>query len=63
VERYERLYRRGSYVDPAYRRALGERVGPLLRRHGLTGSAATLRGAAAASPPPPPPGGEQLSLL
>ena len=37
VEPYARLYRRGAYVDGAYRRALGERVAPLLRRHGLTG--------------------------
>jgi hypothetical protein len=37
VEPYARLYRRGAYVDAAYRRALGERVAPLLRRHGLTG--------------------------
>ena len=37
VEPYARLYRRGSYVDPAYRRVLAERVAPLLRRHGLDG--------------------------
>jgi hypothetical protein len=42
VEPYARLYRRGSYVDPAYRRALAERVAPLLRRHGLTGAVAPL---------------------
>ena len=36
VEPYARLYRRGSYVDPAYRRVLAARVAPLLRRHGLT---------------------------
>ena len=35
VEPYARLYRRGAYVDPEYRRALGRRVAPLLRRHGL----------------------------
>ncbi len=35
VEPYARLYRRGAYVDPDYRRALAERVAPLLRRHGL----------------------------
>jgi hypothetical protein len=37
VEPYARLYRRGSYVNPAYRRVLAERVAPLLRRHGLDG--------------------------
>ncbi|MDT7580907.1 MAG: hypothetical protein QOK35_2171 [Pseudonocardiales bacterium] len=36
VEPYARLYRRGAYVDPEYRRALAARVAPLLRRHGLT---------------------------
>jgi DNA repair photolyase len=61
VAAYGRLYRRGAYVDPAYRRALAERVGPLLRRHGLAGSLPTIRPAAA--PPRPEPGGEQLSLL
>jgi DNA repair photolyase len=61
VAAYGRLYRRGAYVDPAYRRVLAERVGPLLRRHGLTGNPATIRPAAA--PPRPEPGGEQLSLL
>jgi DNA repair photolyase len=61
VEAYGRLYRRGAYVDPAYRRSLAERVGPLLRRHGLAGGAPTIR--PAAPPPRPEPGGEQLSLL
>lgn len=35
VEEYQRLYRRGSYADPAYRRALERRVRPLLERYGL----------------------------
>jgi DNA repair photolyase len=56
---YERLYRRGAYVDPAYRRSLAERVAPLLRRYGLA-SVPTIRPAA---PQPPEPDGEQLSLL
>jgi DNA repair photolyase len=60
VPAYERLYRRGAYVDPAYRRSLSERVGPLLRRHGLASGVPTIR---PATPPPPEPGGEQLSLL
>jgi len=54
VEPYARLYRRGSYVDPAYRRALAERVAPLLRRHGLTSEVAPLpassRGTDSAAP-------------
>ncbi|HWE88719.1 MAG TPA: intein-containing Rv2578c family radical SAM protein [Pseudonocardiaceae bacterium] len=32
---YRNLFARGSYVDRRYRRMLAERVGPLLRRHGL----------------------------
>ena len=35
VPRYERLYRRGAYADPEYRKALAARVRPLLRSHGL----------------------------
>ena len=44
VEPYARLYRRGAYVDPEYRRALAARVAPLLRRHGLTTAVAPLPG-------------------
>lgn len=32
---YQRLYAKGSNADVGYRRWLGTRVGPLLRRHGL----------------------------
>jgi len=64
VERYERLYRRGAYADPAYRRALGERVGPLLRRHGLAGGVSTIRSAPVTQGEhAADPGGEQMSLL
>ena len=35
VPRYRELYARGSYVSKPYRERLGERVAPLLRRHGL----------------------------
>jgi DNA repair photolyase len=35
VPAYRRLYARGSNADIGYRRWLGARVGPLLRRHGL----------------------------
>ncbi len=62
VEPYARLYRRGAYVDPAYRRALGERVGPLLRRHHLDGSFPVLRGQVGPEPTAAP-GPEQLTLL
>jgi len=67
---YARLYRRGSYVDAEYRRTLGARVAPLLRRHGLASSVGVVRGAppdpgelARAAVHVPEPGGEQLSLL
>jgi DNA repair photolyase len=60
VSAYERLYHRGAYVDPGYRKALSERIGPLLRRHGLAGGVPTIRPAA---PPPAEVDGEQLSLL
>jgi DNA repair photolyase len=64
VERYERLYRRGAYVDPAYRRVLGERVAPLLRRHGLAGGISTVRTAPVTQGEhDPAPAGEQMSLL
>ncbi|MCR6490739.1 intein-containing Rv2578c family radical SAM protein [Amycolatopsis sp. OK19-0408] len=65
VPRYRELYARGSYVDRAYRRRLGERVAPLLRRHGL----APKTGYDARSPEPAPelppeaPAVEQLRLL
>ncbi|GAA2554472.1 intein-containing Rv2578c family radical SAM protein [Pseudonocardia hydrocarbonoxydans] len=67
VEPYARLYRRGSYVDAAYRRGLAARVAPLLRRHGLTASTGVVR----AGPDPSElarsavhaPEAEQLSLL
>src|SRR3712207_4251090 len=42
VEPYARLYRRGAYVDPGYRRDLAARVAPLLRRHGLSGAVTPL---------------------
>ena len=35
VPDYRRIYARGSNADVRYRRWLGARVGPLLRRHGL----------------------------
>jgi DNA repair photolyase len=35
VDTYRQLYGNGSYVDRRYRRLLANRVGPLLRRHGL----------------------------
>jgi DNA repair photolyase len=35
VPQYRRIYAKGSNADARYRRWLGARVGPLLRRHGL----------------------------
>jgi hypothetical protein len=35
VPEYRRIYAKGSNADVRYRRWLGTRVGPLLRRHGL----------------------------
>jgi len=35
IDTYRAIYGRGSYVDRRYRRLLADRVGPLLRRHGL----------------------------
>jgi DNA repair photolyase len=35
AESYRKIYGRGSYADRSYRRLLAQRVGPLLRRHGL----------------------------
>ena len=63
VEPYARLYRRGAYVDPEYRRALAERVAPLLRRHRLRGSDDTRREPATPEPRTDPPPAEQLTLL
>ena len=37
LERYAELYRRGAYVQKAYRQDLAARVAPLLRRHRLDG--------------------------
>jgi hypothetical protein len=65
VPRYRELYARGSYVQKAYRERLGERVAPLLRRHGL----APKTGYEVRSPEPAPepqveaPAVEQLRLL
>jgi DNA repair photolyase len=35
LDGYRAIYGSGSYADRRYRRLLAERVGPLLRRHGL----------------------------
>ena len=63
VEPYARLYRRGAYVDPEYRRALAARVAPLLRRHRLRGSDDTRLEPATPEPRTDPPPAEQLTLL
>jgi DNA repair photolyase len=44
VPRYREIYGRGSNADRGYRRALAERIGPLVRKHGLDrGSGADTR--------------------
>ena len=48
VDTYRQLYGNGSYVDRRYRRLLANRVGPLLRRHGLD----TQQGGANRTEPP-----------
>ncbi|MGW4486076.1 intein-containing Rv2578c family radical SAM protein [Amycolatopsis sp. NPDC004368] len=68
VPRYKRLYAHGSYADRGYRARLGERVGPLLRRHGLAREPGyNPRTAAEPEVPVPrvetPPPAEQLRLL
>lgn len=64
VEPYARLYRRGAYVEPGYRRSLAARVAPLLRRYGLTAAGEPVRQAGpVAAPVVSAPGAEQLSLL
>jgi DNA repair photolyase len=62
IEQYAQLYRRGAYVDPAYRRRLAARVVPLLRRHGLTDAEPVVRvpDTVVAAPPPD---AEQLTLF
>ncbi|HEX9335455.1 MAG TPA: radical SAM protein, partial [Pseudonocardiaceae bacterium] len=35
VDGYRAIYAGGSYADRRYRRLVADRVGPLLRRHGL----------------------------
>lgn len=67
VERYAALYRRGAYVDAAYRRDLAARAGPMLERHGLTGGGHAMGGRQGGAPSVPEPvvtaPAEQLSLL
>ncbi|KID30103.1 DNA repair photolyase [Prauserella sp. Am3] len=43
VDRYRRLYGRGSYADPEYRRGLRQRVEALARAHGLVDPPGSLR--------------------
>ncbi|GAB3503847.1 intein-containing Rv2578c family radical SAM protein [Amycolatopsis cihanbeyliensis] len=70
VPRYRELYAGGSYVNRHYRNWLGERVGRLLRRHGLDqGGPGHRDGGEGAVPIQRAPehdasqGGDQLSLL
>ncbi|MFC5236439.1 Rv2578c family radical SAM protein [Pseudonocardia zijingensis] len=61
VEPYARLYRRGAYVHAEYRRALAERVRPLLRSHGLDRGVGMPRTPTVEGARTPP--AEQLALL
>ena len=63
IEPYAQLYRRGAYVEAAYRRTLATRVAPLLRRHGLVRGfdQPPIRRQVAA--PPGAPAAEQLALM
>lgn len=63
IEHYARLYRRGAYVEQAYRRTLAARVAPLLRRHGLAPTAESAMIRPAPPPAPAAPSVEQLALL
>lgn len=71
VPRYERLYRRGAYADPAYRRRIGELVAGLRRRHGIDERRSRRKGPAVEAravarrraEPPLPPTAPQLTLL
>ncbi|RZT86163.1 intein [Pseudonocardia sediminis] len=63
VPRYERLYRRGAYVDADYRKALARRVAPLLTRHGLDRPFPTPRTRGGSTQAPSDPREGQLSLL
>jgi DNA repair photolyase len=47
IETYRAVYGNGSYADRRYRRRLADRVGPLLRRHGLGPQADRAEGTAA----------------
>jgi DNA repair photolyase len=59
--RYREIYGNGSYASKAYKMRLGERLGPLLRRHGV-GANSWPRGSMPDSGPAPATG-EQLELL
>ncbi|WP_086678301.1 radical SAM protein, partial [Amycolatopsis pretoriensis] len=63
VPRYRELYARGSYVQKAYRERLGQRVAPLLRRHGLLRSAGEDSRGTVREPRIEVPAAEQLRLL
>ncbi|TCK22705.1 intein [Pseudonocardia endophytica] len=63
VPRYERLYRRGAYADPEYRKLLARRVAPLLSRHGLDRPFPTPRTTSGAVEAPRDPKEGQMSLI
>jgi DNA repair photolyase len=62
VDKYRDIYARGSYANKWYRSRLGERMGPLLRRHGMGGNSWP-RGSLPDAPGPAPATPEQLELI
>ncbi|MEV4312179.1 Rv2578c family radical SAM protein [Actinocrispum sp. NPDC049592] len=66
-QKYREIYGNGSYASKAYKMRLGERLGPLLRRHNVGGNSwprGSLPTAEAAQPEESKPlSGEQLDLL
>jgi DNA repair photolyase len=62
VDRYRDIYARGSYANKWYKSRLGERMGPLLRRHGMGGNSWP-RGSLPDAPGPAPATAEQLELI
>jgi DNA repair photolyase len=62
VDKYRDIYARGSYANKWYKSRLGERMGPLLRRHGMGGNSWP-RGSLPDAPGPAPATAEQLELI
>lgn len=65
VDRYARLYRRGSYAPKAYQAEISARVRDLARKHGIGRRSGTIRASDGGPPAPaaPSPAHEQMTLL